>query len=121
MAASRCVRRRGLNPRSWVEPAGVREMPSQACRAIVNEVPVVERPGELGPTSAGGKGGGVERAPVHMYEGHGSEMSVEMSGEGQPSQALGAMAARSSEGRWPRIYERLGATGAQRARCVRVL
>jgi hypothetical protein len=38
-------------------------------------------------------------------------------GVGQPEEAMGAAAARSSEGRWPRICEERSATGALGARC----
>ena len=42
-------------------------------------------------------------------------------GTGLAIEAQGAAAARSAEGRWPRICEQRSATGAAKARCAHVL
>ena len=53
-------------------------------------------------------------------KGESTAMRIERYGRGQPQSAQEADAARSSEGRWPRIYEERRAPGAAEARCAHV-
>jgi hypothetical protein len=67
-----------------------------------------------------GSAGNLDIFPPHIG-GHESAMMGNWNGVGPAIEAQGAAAARSTQGRWPRICEQRRATGTAKARCAHVL